>query len=216
MSGWVRARAAAEALKREAFKFAASAAPYDDAGNAEARLGKERSAIEASVDDLIGDLVEADTPAGAPAAKLVPAEYIAKRVRNAIDGFYKPRASRFGRMASRLRTTEFVLALTATILTAVAGIWNPGFLFDLAALTAVLTTIGALVLAHIENSRYEYLSTTYRATARRLEEALTELGATPVAPSQEWSDFVERCESIIAAENNSWVAKWSGKPNAQQ
>lgn len=216
VSGWVRARAAAEALKREAFRFAASAAPYDDAVTAEARLGKERSAIEANVDDLIGDLVEVETPAGAPAAKLAPEEYVAKRVRNAIDGFYRPRAGRFSRMASRLRATEFVLALTAAILAAVAGVWDPGSLFDLAALTAVLTTVGALVLAHIENSRYEYLSTTYRATARRLEEALTELGATPAAPSKEWSDFVERCEAIIAAENNSWVAKWSGKPNAQQ
>src|SRR5262245_18131084 len=42
---WVRARAVAEALKREAFKFAVQAAPYDNAATAEDALKKERGTI---------------------------------------------------------------------------------------------------------------------------------------------------------------------------
>jgi hypothetical protein len=219
VTGWVRARAAAEALKREAFKFAAGAAPYDTAGSAEERLNKERSAIEESVDDLIANLVETDKPGSAPIAKLAPEEYVARRIRSAIDGFYRPRAMRFGRIASRLRATEFALALIATIVTAVVGLMEKhivsDFPFDLAALTAILTTVGALVLAHIEGARYDFLVTTYRATARRLEDALADVNPLPAVPSQEWSNFVERCETIIAAENNSWVAKWTGSSKAQ-
>jgi hypothetical protein len=219
VTGWVRARAAAEALKREAFKFAAGAAPYDNPGSAEDRLNKERSAIEESVDDLIAHLVEADKPGGAPNAKLSPEDYVARRIRSAIEGFYRPRAMRFGRVASRLRATEFALALIATIVTAVVGLMEKhivsDFPFDLAALTAILTTVGALVLAHIEGARYDFLVTTYRATARRLEDALADVNPLPAVPSQEWSNFVERCETIIAAENNSWVAKWTGSSKAQ-
>jgi hypothetical protein len=167
----------------------------------------------------MADLMEADKPGSAPISNIPAEEYVAKRIRSAIDGFYRPRAERFRRIASRLRTTEFALALIATIVTAAAGLMGPvvgGLPFDLAALTAILTTVGALVLAHIEGARYEFLVTTYRATARRLEDALAEVNPLPAVPSQEWSDFVDRCETIIAAENNSWVAKWTGSAQAQQ
>jgi len=44
--------------------------------------------------------------------------------------------------------------------------------------------------------------TTYLATARRLENRRNR--------SQEpWSDFVNDCESILATENTSWIAKWT-------
>jgi hypothetical protein len=29
------------------------------------------------------------------------------------------------------------------------------------------------------------------------------------ADPQKWSDYVNRCEDIIAAENNSWMARWT-------
>jgi hypothetical protein len=215
VGGWVRARAAAEALKREAFKFAARAAPYDNADTAEDVLRKEREKIEDGIDDLNNKLVEADKAGSAPTAMIAPAEYVAKRVRAQIDSFYRPKAEHFRRMASRLRAAEFILALLATIITAAVGVMKKypvsDLPFDLAALTAILTTIGALVLAHIEASRYDFLVTTYRATARRLEDALSDLSAMPPAPSQAWSNFVGRCETILATENNSWVAKWKGK-----
>jgi hypothetical protein len=79
------------------------------------------------------------------------------------------------------------------------------------ALTAVLTTISGAILAHIEASRYDYLIMTYRGAARRLRNELSAVPAPAALPSPEWSAFVERCESIIAQENGSWIAKF-GKP----
>jgi len=211
VAAWTRARAVAEALKREAFKFAVRAAPYDDAG-APAALIQEKKLIEDGADDLIGKLVDTGKVGSAPSAIIAPEEYINKRVKGQIQDYYRKKADEFSGVLSRLRKTEFVLALAATVLTAIVGTLQKypvsGFHFDLAALTAVLTTVAALILTHIEASKYEFLVTTYRATARRLEDALLTLPNPLTAPSKQWSEFVERCEAIIAAENNSWVAKW--------
>jgi hypothetical protein len=214
VSGWVRARAAAEALKRDAFKFAAGAAPYDQPATAEQRLTEERRAIEDPLDDLAGLLVEVARPGSTPTAPLAPADYLDRRVKGQID-YYRTRAAEAALSARRLRAMELVLALLATVITAVVGVLDKyplaGLPFDLAALTAILTTVGGTILSHIEASRYDFLVRTYRATARRLDDALTDLPTLPPAPSAPWSAFVERCENIIAAENSSWVAKWDGR-----
>jgi hypothetical protein len=79
------------------------------------------------------------------------------------------------------------------------------------AITAVLTTISGAILAHVEAQRYDQVVSQYRATARRLRNAIAT--APPpesfAVPSKEWSAFVVKCEGILAAENNSWLAKWS-------
>lgn len=50
---WTRTRATAEALKREAFKFASEAAPYDDPATRDRLLSAEQARIEEDVDDLL-------------------------------------------------------------------------------------------------------------------------------------------------------------------
>jgi hypothetical protein len=211
---WVKARAASEALKSEAFKYAAGAAPYDDPATANAALKKESRKIELGVDDLRSELVQASKPGSAPTAPLTHDQYVEQRVRGQIDRFYNPKANSYRAQASTLRAWEVFFALLATVITAAVGAMTKypvtGFSFDLAALTSVLTTIGATILAHIQASRYDFLVTSYRATARRLEEELLDLKAPPARSPADWSTFVEHCESIIASENQSWVAKWTG------
>jgi hypothetical protein len=214
VSGWVRARAAAEALKREGYKFAAQAAPYDDPATAEERLAKERQAIEDQLIDLTDQLVELDEPGSMPTDPIAPGDYVTRRIKGQL-AYYRPKAEQARAAAQRLRAAEFGFALLATLVTAAVGLMEKypvsGFPFDLAALTAILTTIGATILSHIEASRYDFVVRSYRTTARRLEDMLGSLKATPAAPSAEWSAFVEGCEGILATENNSWSAKWNGK-----
>ena len=213
-TAWVRARAASEALKRAAYKFAARAAPYDDPALRSAQFNKEAQQIEQDVDDLLGRQVSGP-PGSAPVDMLTPAEYVEKRVKQQVDGFFEPKALALKATADRLRRIEFLLALTTTCITAIVGLANKelvgGLKFDFVALTAVLTTISGAILAHIEASRYDFTVTAYRATARRLRDALREMPVDPVVPSPAWSAFVDRCETILAQENNSWVAKF-GKP----
>ena len=90
ITGWVRARAISEALKREAYKFAAGATPYDQA-NAENLLNAERQKIEDDGDDLIGTLVTNPGAGSVPRATLTPLQYIERRVDGQIE-FYKKRA----------------------------------------------------------------------------------------------------------------------------
>lgn len=108
------------------------------------------------------------------------------------------------------------LASVATIVTALAGTLGKKFEmgpmdFDVAALTAVLTTVSGAIFAHIEASRYQHLIMRYSAARLGLEDPNTEFEAAS-GDAGSWSGFVNRCKDIIAAENNSWVAKWIKAP----
>lgn len=211
VQGWVRARAAAEALKREAFRFATRARPYDTS-TADELLKKERERIEGQLTDLRDRQVDAVREGSAPRVALSPEQYRERRVRDQIV-WYIMKARHYRKVATRLRWTEFTLALAATIITALAGALGKRFeigpmQFDVAALTAVLTTVSGAILAHIEASRYQHLVTSYLATAARLEDLDAEFDVARTNAGT-WSEFVNRCEEIIAAENNSWVAKWT-------
>ena len=145
----------AEGLKSAAYKFAARAAPYNDPDAAKAArlLDDERQKIERDGDDLLPRMVKAKDAGSVPRQLLSPDEYVAKRVQWQIQEFYRPGANEYRAQASRLRRVEFVLALAATLITAIASVTGKtalisGVTFDIAALTAVLTTIASSVLAH--------------------------------------------------------------------
>jgi Protein of unknown function (DUF4231)/SMODS and SLOG-associating 2TM effector domain 1 len=168
-SAWVRARAASEALKREGFKFASSAVPYNDPATRDSLLNEEREKIERDVEDLLGEAVPASGKGSVPRSLLPPEGYIETRVRGQVEKYYEPKAETYRRAASTLRTVEFGLSLVAAIITAAVGVAGKelfGLRFDFVALTAVLTTIAGAIIAHIEASRYDFLVMTYRAAAR--------------------------------------------------
>jgi len=216
---WTRARAAAEALKREAFKFAASAAPYDDPVSRNPRLAAELERIEQDLDDLLGDKAPPEEPATSPTTLISRADYLKLRLRSQVDDFYEPKARLFQRRSDRLRQIEFVLALFATVITAgvaLAGKSLLGIPFDLTALTAVLTTVSGAIVAHIESARYDFLVTTYRVTARRLRHEERAAGEVEALSAGQWSALVQRSESILADENSTWTARWTqAQPRSQ-
>jgi hypothetical protein len=213
---WVRARVASEALKRMAFKFAAQVAPYDDQATREPLLADEKSKVLADVDDLLGQLVRCDRAGSSPITMLTPDQYIEVRIKRQVD-WYEARAASFKRAVRRLRITEFILSLVATLVAAAAGVAGNSFFtrvdFDVVALTAVLTTVAAYVISQIEASRYDFLIVNYRSTANRLKGELARLSLPTAQPSNEWNAFVNACETLISNENASWMAKWT-KPDS--
>jgi hypothetical protein len=218
---WVRARAASEALKREAFRFAAQAAPYTDPAHADKLLDAERDRIEKDLDDLLGKQVAPNRQGGAPRHLLSPQEYRDSRLVAQAQNYYRRKAEEHRRTARTLKRVEMGLALAATVVTALAGAtgraaFATDWPFDLAALTAVLTTVSGAILAHIEASRLDHLIVTYLATARRLEDRDLHFDAAAAAGGSEWSQFVNQCEDIIAAENSSWVSKWTSDKAVQK
>jgi hypothetical protein len=212
IANWLRARTASEALKREAYKYAASVTPYDDPLNRDSALNTERERIERDVDDLLSSAVSSAKAGSAPRDKLSRDQYLAGRVHAQIDRFYLPRANANKKIAVSLRWVEFSLALAATIITAMVGVAGKellGIKFDFVALTAVLTTVAGAVLAHIEATRCDFLVMIYRATARRLSAEIANTGDVNALSAEQWSDFVNRCEVIMSNENTSWAAKWT-------
>lgn len=211
---WLRARAASEALKKEGFRYAARAEPYDDPLTRKTKLNRAREDIEQGVDEIIGHAVSSGK-GSAPRADISPEDYITTRVQKQIVEYFEPTANRAQRTASRLRWMEATLALAAACLTTAAGVVSKipvgSALFDIAALTGVITTIASATVAHIAAGRYDFAVANYRATARRLRSALAEAPETFTAPSPQWSAFVNECEGILWDANNTWLAKW-GKP----
>jgi hypothetical protein len=208
---WLRARAASEALKREAYKYAAGVEPYDDPATRTSKLNHEREEIEQSVDEIIGDA----EPAGkgsAPTGPLTPEEYIQTRVEKQIDGYFEPKANAAQRTAASLRWIEAGLALAAACLTAVVAATEKdlfGWDFDFMALIAVVTAVASMIAAHIAAGRYDFTVANYRATARRLRNALVAAPETFTPGTPEWSAFVKECEAILWDANNTWIAKWT-------
>ena len=209
---WTRMRAASEALKHEMFQYAAMAAPYDELASSDSRLRQEADRIAADVDDIIDVIWSRDQPGSVPLKRFQsPEEYIEGRVKAQI-AWLEDRSERCRGSAALLHRWEFSLSLAATLLTMIVSVAGKnlfGFPFDLTALTAVLTTVAGAVIAHIEASRFEFLTVSYRATARRLESELALQGQPFSLPSTAWSDFVHRCEAILANENAAWIARWS-------
>lgn len=214
---WVRARAASEGLKHEAWLYAVGAEPYNDPTTQDARLGVERERIEKDVDDLIDSAVSTSKAGSAPRTKVSRTEYFAKRVRKQAEGYYLPQGKAYHRKATRLRWFEVFLSFFAAALASYFGVVGKsafaGFFamskVDFLAFTAVLTTIAGAITSHIEASRYEFLATSCLATARRLGSEIKSAGNVEAMPEADWLKLVSRCESIIRDENSSWLAKWT-------
>jgi hypothetical protein len=205
---WVRARAASEALKREWYKHAMKAAPYDTAANPDDVLQTEKNRIETEVDDLIGS--RKTGTANLPAT-LSEDQYVKQRVVGQID-WHEKKATLAQEAAARMRGVEFTFAIATAVLTALIGLFEK-YKFvswiDLVALTGVLTTLSGAIVAYVEASRYDFIVQSYRSTARRLKDALSRQPKASPAGTAAWSDFVNGAETILQEQNNSWIAKFS-------
>ena len=200
----LRARAAAEALKREAYLYATGAGGYADAAARDALLVEKQGKIEDNINDLVREEQLAAGPGSAPRQQLTRDEYAAQRITKQIE-WYRSRAKSYAAVADKLHMAEWILALGAAVITASAGILGKVQGFDLAAVTAVLTTLGATVVAHLSATRYDDLVINFRAAARRLEQLMQ------TAPAgQPVGDFAAAAEAILEAESNAWVAVYTG------
>jgi hypothetical protein len=202
----VKARMASEALKREAFLYATSASPYQDAARRDERLMAALSTVEDNAKGL--GLYERETTGkgSCPRGPLDAVGYAASRLDGEIR-YYRCRAERLAKPSRLLHGAEFVLAGAAAVVTAIAAKAGKGN-FDVAALTAVITTLAGTVLAHVQAARYDEHIVSYRATAHRLEN----LKAT-TDPKATAAEIAQAAEEIIAAETRSWQALWlNAKP----
>lgn len=209
---WTVTRSVSEALKSEIYLCRTRSGRYAGADRF-AQLNAVAVAIEDRASECEAYLAPILPNGGAAPGDLDQQAYIAARISGQASAYFRPTASRYARRARILRIVVVLCGIAASALSALVAYLSatPGggsSDVDPAAWVAVLTTIGTAVAAHISGRRYDFLILTYLTTARRLE-SLTDEWRSAVEPMDgaAWSAFVQRCEDVIGATNQSWIAK---------
>ncbi len=201
----LRARIASEALKREAFLYATQSGPYHDPQTRDKILLNQKAEIENKVNDLLLFEQTAKGLGGCPRQDLSLNEYLEQRIDKQIK-YYRDQSTQYDTYSQRLHTLEWMLSLVAAIIAALAA--SPLLNIDLAAITAVLTTLGGIVVSHLEATRFDKLIPIYRATANRLVNIKLKMQIDKATPA----DRVMECEAVLAAENSAWTGLWMESP----
>ena len=206
---WLRARAAAEAFKREGYLLAAGVPPYRGPVT-RAQLERGRG-ILAGVGDLQEETVaEGERLEGVPPCPLSADEYVARRLDDQIK-YYRLSAGEHRVALGRVRSLTIVLAVAAFVLGALggsaAGVW-----------LIVITTVTASLTAYLYANRLQYLVGSYTAAARNLDALRVgwQTFGGPDADADERDRFILACEAVLSAENQSWIAEWARKDDGER
>jgi hypothetical protein len=208
----VRARAAAEALKSNAYLLAMGAPPYASATNADELLAKTRE-IRAGVEDLAPLAISsAQESEGMPPGPMAVDDYVRDRVVQQVEEFYLPKVRMNAKKLAMGRRLSLVFGAFAVVL----GLWSAKSA-SVAGWVAVIGTITTAIAAHQYAERYQFLSVSYQATADRLKWLKTkwELDGKPQSSVDAQHAFIRACEDAISTENSAWMAEWTRKRSDQ-
>jgi hypothetical protein len=203
-SGWLRARATAEAIKSECFRFAAGVAPYQQdkvsPADALAAFIERRNAITART---VGDsLTPDDDPVAEkgderrPEMPMTDAWYVESRINGQIQ-FYRNGKEKNERSHETLRNGSLTVGVATTVISTAAAYYGAW----LAVWVAVLTTFGAAISAYGLVDRRKYLALSY-ATMKTNLDRLKERYA---AGGMSLQALVTTAEDIMEAEHAAWI-----------
>jgi hypothetical protein len=198
-AGWIRARATAEAIKSECFRYAAGLGDYAGLGADAACQARLQAIVEPALGESLTPLAD---PAGAqddrrPQRPVAIDWYIEHRLREQRDRFYARGQRRHERAVAQLRALSLGLAILAVVLGA-AGT-NFG-LSSLGPWIGVITTMGALVVAQGLMDRRHYLAATYGAMVTRLTRIEARF-------RQDLPNLVENTETLLESEHAGWTER---------
>ena len=210
---WLRARALGESCKSECYRFAARVPPYEGADAGPKLLNKLQQLLASGADVPAMEIDDADAVKGLPPYPLSVQDYVALRLRDQIDSFYRPKAAQNEHKAALYAHWGQGLSAFAAILGSVGAIWG-GSYFE--AWVAVAGTIAAAIGSYALGQRFQRLAATYQVTADRLAVRLALWEVTAVAQPDPATDraLVLDAEGIMAAENEAWLAEFLRDPTA--
>ena len=203
-SGWLRARATAEAIRSECFRFAAGVGDYasekaSDAGAADAFIARRKAIAARAAGD---SLTPGDDPVGPggddrrPSRPMTDQWYLANRIDGQID-FYRKGQEKNEHAYRRLQLWSFAAGALVAAVSAGAAFYGPG----LAVWTSMFTTVGAAVGAYGLAERQKYLAASYaamKANLERLKERFEVGGVTLQA-------LVAAAEDLVESEHAAWI-----------
>jgi len=201
---WIRARATADAIKSECFRFAAQLGDYAGA-TAKSVFAARRDAIAAPAERAgltpLGDPVPNEGDARCPPLPLTAPWYIEHRLDEQMR-YYAMGQAENERAAARLRTISFTSAIVAAIL----GVAGSNFGQEwFAPWIGVMTTITVAVMAYGLLDRRQYLAATYGAMATRLSRIKEMFSEATV----DLAALVTTTEDLLQTEHAAWSEQMS-------
>jgi len=226
----LKARAAAEALKVQAFLYAMKAPPYSGQ-SAEKVLFKRIEIILKEVATITPELSIYNGKKKTAWSKLLSVlyigkgtinaenrwiqrfkedmtfqEYVEERVNGQIHDYYRVKASEFQRIISNANAATLVFGFAGIAIGTIGATTYPG----LSMWIGLLSTASASIASYIHAGKYEYLLMSYVSTASQLE-LLSARFKSMVSPSERMKQrFVAETETIFATEHNSWISEIAG------
>ncbi len=208
---WVLLRAAAEALKREIYRYRVrpNQAPADGAPEKRLQRAMEditRRLARTEVNSMANPLyVGAIPPAGAVAtgddglSLLGPDRYVRLRLIDQL-AFYGNRTTRLERRASGWQMVAIVVGALGTLLAALGGDW--------VSWVALTSALASAALAFVGYKQFETQLTSYNQTAADLKNLLawwTALLPDEQAQPDNVDMLVTTAEKVLADEQDSWA-----------
>ena len=211
---WIQARATAEGIKSECYRYAARAGAYavgdPDAAKA---LAANTAAIAKQATDK--GLIRGDNPVPEsgdkrePPVPLTADWYKNGRIQDQIS-FYRDARARNQAAASQLWWVAFAAGLLAIVFGAAGIASAPRF----APWIGAMTTIAASIAAYGLIDRRKYLIASFAAMQSKLEEILGLDAAAPMS----LADLVTTTEDLLDGEHKAWLPQMLGmqhQPPAQ-
>jgi hypothetical protein len=211
---WIRARATAEAIKSECFRFAAQLGDYAGSAAKSAFLARRNALAEPAERAGLTPLGDPVPPGGdvrCPPLPLAAPWYMEHRLDEQMRYYAKGQAENEV-AAARLRMISFASAIVAAIL----GVAGSNFGQDwFAPWIGVMTTITVGVMAYGLLDRRQYLAATYGAMATRLSRIKEMFSDTA-----DLAALVTTTEDLLQGEHAAWSEQMSktvaqpGKPGS--
>jgi hypothetical protein len=199
---WVKARAAAEALKSEAARYLVQVPPYDGPDRPtklKARLDQLNGAIDGQPDDIPDE----KTLEGIATTAWKIEDYLLQRVQDQIT-FYNTRAAAHTAAMKKGRAVSLGLGCASVLLGALTGARPEGATLS-AAILGLVTTVGASIGAYFQAGHYEALALKYRETAHALATLKAEFQAS--GGRGDAAALVDSAETIMQAEHAAWLTE---------
>ena len=203
----VRARAAAEAFKSQAYLLATGTPPYDAIATPEELFAKPEK-VKKAVENLAPlSITDEQKIERLPSVPMPVEEYVKQRVDQQIN-FYSLHTSANAKKLATNRGLSLALGAVAVVLGVLATTYA-----SVATWVAVISTITAAIAARQYAGRYQFMIISYQAAGERLEalKARWEIERRMQTGRATDNNFILACEEAISAENSAWMAEWSHK-----
>jgi tetratricopeptide (TPR) repeat protein len=200
---WVKARAVAEAVKSESYKYATRTAPYAGADAAHMLRQKVNELLPMASGILAESVSDDDRVKSAPSGPWTIVDYIQGRLHDQIT-YYRRAIDRHRRAVRIARLIALVLGVVAVVLSAsAAGQSDPKPSTWVAALLGTVTTAAASIAAWFQSGNHLQNALNYQAAVAKLESLLAQHAA-----SSDDQRLVLEAEAVFQSEHASWLAQW--------